>query len=727
MKIRFFSSLTLILCIGLLITLSSGLGLAEEQSPELDNVIYLPGILKYSQPGLSITGLVISSDNIPLGGISVSTNDGISTVTNSDGTYTLSNLEEQIYTVVPSKEGYTFSPSSAQVIVPPSVVHVNFTSAVQCEEVLVNGSFETTDYWWELPITAYPASYSAAQYHSGVQSIRTGIINPLDNRYSYSSVRSPVISIPTDATGAILGFWLYPLSGQLDLQSLPSVPSSLNFEESILAGDVQYAVVLDRYDNVLETLVWQLSDSAAWTYHEFNLLKYAGKSVKIHVGTYNDGLDGTSAMYVDDVLLTLCPADTPPTPSVTPVPGTCTNLMDNPGFETVSDWDIPITRYPAGYSTAEAYSGSWSMRTGIINPLDNRYSYSDFRQMVSLPATMTRAILRMRLYPLSGEVLGLTAQSLPNSTPTGKLFELAPEASDLQYVLILDEWQNWIDTLVWQRSDSQKWTYYEFDLSRYRGRTIYVQFGTYNDGLNGISAMFVDEVYLDDCLVAPTPGPTSTPTPTLPPTATPTPTSTPTNTPTPTATPTKTPTLTPSITPTPGACQNYLINSDFEDDDGWILLNTNYPAAYSTSKAHSPIWSMRTGIINPLDNRYSYSDFRQMVSIPLTADSVTLKVWLYPQSGESLTAPLPEIPQTRTFGEQPLASDAQYILVLDQWQNWIDTLVWMKSDSQTWTYYEIDLDDYAGWTIMLQPGTYNDGYGGITSMYVDDMVLEVCP
>jgi hypothetical protein len=106
---------------------------------------------------------------------------------------------------------------------------------------------------------------------------------------------------------------------------------------------------------------------------------------------------------------------------------------------------------------------------------------------------------------------------------------------------------------------------------------------------------------------------------------------------------------------------------------------------------------------------------------------VTLKVWLYPQSDETLTAPLPEIPQTRTFGEQPLASDVQYILVLDQWQNWIDTLVWMKSDSQTWTYYEIDLDDYAGWAIMLQPGTYNDGIGGITSMFVDDMVLEVCP
>jgi hypothetical protein len=717
MKIGYFSSLTLFLSVILLVVISTGLGLAEEQSPELDNVIYLPSILKSRQSVLSITGKVISTDNIPLGGITVSTNDGISSVTNSDGVYTLDNLEEQNYTVMPSKDGYTFSPPSAQVVVPPSIVQLNFTTAVQCEDVLVNGGFETTDYWWELPITVYPASYSAAQHHSGVQSIRTGIINPLDNRYSYSSVRSPAISIPSNATGAMLGFWLYPLSGQIGLQSLPPVPSSLDFEESFLVGDVQYAVVLDGYDNVLETLVWQLRDSAAWTYYEFNLFKYAGKSVKIHIGTYNDGLNGISAMYVDDISLTLCPADSPPTPTVSPPPGSCTNLMDNPGFETVSDWDIPITRYPAGYSNAEVFSGAWSMRTGIINPTDNRYSYSDFRQMVSLPSTMSRAILRMRLYPLSGEVVGLTAQSLPDSSPTGKLFELTPDASDLQYVLILDQWQNWIDTLVWQRSDSKTWTYYEFDLSRYRGRTIYVQFGTYNDGWNGISAMFVDEVYLDDCLVVPTPGPTSTPVPTA----------TPTSTPVPTATPTSTPTLQPSVTPTPGACQNYLVNSDFEDDDGWILLETNYPARYSIARAHSPIWSMRTGITNPADNRYSYSDFRQIVSIPLNADSVTLKVWLYPQSEEALTAPLPEIPNIQIFGEQPLAYDVQYILVLDQWQNWIDTLVWMKSDSQIWTYYEIDLDDYAGWVIMLQPGTYNDGYGGITSMYVDDMVLEVCP
>jgi hypothetical protein len=28
---------------------------------------------------------------------------------------------------------------------------------------------------------------------------------------------------------------------------------------------------------------------------------------------------------------------------------------------------------------------------------------------------------------------------------------------------------------------------------------------------------------------------------------------------------------------------------------------------------------------------------------------------------------------------------------------------------------------------LLQWGTYNDGYNGITAMYVDDVTLQACP
>jgi hypothetical protein len=33
---------------------------------------------------------------------------------------------------------------------------------------------------------------------------------------------------------------------------------------------------------------------------------HAGKTVKVHFGAYNDGWDGVTAMYVDDVSLEIC-------------------------------------------------------------------------------------------------------------------------------------------------------------------------------------------------------------------------------------------------------------------------------------------------------------------------------------------------------------------------------------------------------------------------------------
>ena len=34
---------------------------------------------------------------------------------------------------------------------------------------------------------------------------------------------------------------------------------------------------------------------------------------------------------------------------------------------------------------------------------------------------------------------------------------------------------------------------------------------------------------------------------------------------------------------------------------------------------------------------------------------------------------------------------------------------------------------YNGWPIRLQFGTFNNGYGGVTSMYVDDVTLCTVP
>jgi hypothetical protein len=679
----------ILLCLILLVGITNTFVSAQDGVPQGDKKVFIPFLYNESSGNQSITGKVLSVQNVPMQGVTVRTDKGQSAITDQNGNYLLNGLSEGIYTLTPSQGSTTFSPASSSVVVPPDVKMLNFTAQVNCSEAIINGGFEN-DTGWQFPATEYTAGYSTSQAHSGSRSARTGIVNQADDRYSYSSTRQ-MVSIPAGTTSAYLTFWIKPFSGQVSGLSLPSTPSSgTQVDQMPLSTDVQYVLVLDSNFNIINTLIWQLSDSGVWTQYQFNLSGYAGRSIWLHFGTFNDGLDGVSSMFVDDVSLEICPGVSPPPPTPpTPVP--CGNLIRNSSFESSSDWEIPLTAYPAGYSTTQAHSGSRSMRTGILNSAENKYSYSDFRQAVTIPSGAPVAKASFWLYTLSGEAG--TLSQLEMIEPTGRPFQETPLSGDVQYVLILDRYQNWIDTLVWQRSDHGYWQYYEFDLRRYAGYTIYLQFGTYNDGYNGISSMFVDDVSLNTCTTTPTPGPSPTPSPTT----------------------------------TPAPCQELIINNNFEGSSGWEILNTHYPAGYSNAQYHSAFRSMRTGITDSAHNTFSYSDFRQWVNVPSNAHHVTLSMWLYPSSGESTLGDLPEPTRTQYFGDEVLHSDTQYVLILDRYQNWIGTLVWMRSNSNVWTNMQFDLSNYAGWTIILQWGTFNNGSGGITSMYVDDVNLQACP
>jgi hypothetical protein len=148
----------------------------------------------------------------------------------------------------------------------------------------------------------------------------------------------------------------------------------------------------------------------------------------------------------------------------------CDELVKNGGFEASGDWERPITAYRAQVSTAEAHSGSRSMRVGIVDVGANKYSYSSARQWVSIPADAASATLSFWLYPLSGD----PAAVIHPARPLASSPEAASLKEDAQYVLVLDENEEWIDTLLWQRSDSREWTYHQVDLLDYAGRTINV-------------------------------------------------------------------------------------------------------------------------------------------------------------------------------------------------------------------------------------------------------------
>jgi hypothetical protein len=658
---------------------------AQDGQPDAGPSVFIP-VVNRGYAGHEISGQVLSPQNVPISGVKIQTNLGQSVVTNNSGEYAFEGLDEGTYTLTPSLGETKFSPPSSSVVVPPDVGKLNFTANMACSEAMVNGGFESNSAW-QFPVTEYPAGYDTSQAHGGSRSARTGITNPADNTYSYSSTRQ-LVTIPSSTTSAYLTFWVKSYSaggGGLSLPKKPPIGSPLN--EVPMAGDVQYVLVLDESFNILERLVWHLSNNQTWTEYQFNLIAYKGQSIWLHFGTYNDGYDGISSMFVDDVSLELCPGGSP-TPS--PTPGPCSNLFHNSSFESISDWEIPITAYSAGYSSAHAHTGAWSMRTGITYAGDNRYSYSDFRQAVHIPSGAAVATARFWLYTLSGEAKNLSQPEM--ITPTGRPFEETTLAGDVQYALVLDQYQNWIGTLVWQRTDEGYWHYYEFDLRPYAGKTIYLQFGTYNDGYNGISSMYVDDVSLDDCVTTTTPGPSPPP----------------------------------PQTTTPAPCTELIVNNNFEGNSGWEIPITVYPAGYSNAQYHSAFRSMRSGIVNQGDNIYSYSDFRQRVSIPNT-NHATLRMWFYPISGEVLGSPLPPKPAIgSSWSEVQMSGDVQYLLVMDTSYNIIDVLMWQLSDSQSWTNEQIDLSNYRGWTILLQWGTFNNGSGGVSAMYVDDVTLQAC-
>ncbi len=183
---------------------------------------------------------------------------------------------------------------------------------------------------------------------------------------------------------------------------------------------------------------------------------------------------------------------------------------------------------------------------------------------------------------------------------------------------------------------------------------------------------------------------------------------------------------TPIPTPTPThITEELLINGGFEEDEAWQTPSTPYPANYSTSQAHGGLRSMRTGIENPQHNVYSYSDAWQAVCIPPNAIAATFHFWEYPASQE---AGAWEMEGLLDLEGDPrlvqLTDDTQYLLILDGEGNWLDTLLWQRSNAQTWLEHTYDLTEYAGQTIRLQFGSFNDGQDGVTFMHLDDVSLQ---
>ena len=135
---------------------------------------------------------------------------------------------------------------------------------------------------------------------------------------------------------------------------------------------------------------------------------------------------------------------------------------------------------------------------------------------------------------------------------------------------------------------------------------------------------------------------------------------------------------------------------------------------------------MRIGIPGAADNRYSYSSVQQTVVIPSPLASARLGYWLYPQTSETVAAltPPPIVP-TSSRDRARLSDDAQMVLLFDRYGQQT-VLRFMRENPGRWVYYESDLSAFRGQTVTLYLGVFNNGWGGVTAMWADDVALNVC-
>ncbi len=108
-----------------LIFSASGLQQAiSDESWGLDNVR-----VTLVETSYSISGRMTDASGHGMSGVTVSAGAAGSTATDGNGAYTISGLAAGTYTLTPSKSGYSFSPASRAVSVPPDATGVDFVGA----------------------------------------------------------------------------------------------------------------------------------------------------------------------------------------------------------------------------------------------------------------------------------------------------------------------------------------------------------------------------------------------------------------------------------------------------------------------------------------------------------------------------------------------------------------------------------------------------------------------
>ena len=154
------------------------------------------------------------------------------------------------------------------------------------------------------------------------------------------------------------------------------------------------------------------------------------------------------------------------------------------------------------------------------------------------------------------------------------------------------------------------------------------------------------------------------------------------------------------------SCTNLLINSDMESNAGWVFGNSPVEAEYVTDRYRSPFRSALLGITTG-PNQHSYSSMQQLVNVPM-GSMLRLTAHVYPMS-------------------QPYdGDDAQELIIMNSTGQPLRRIWTSVGNANAWQTLEFDISEFMGMPIGIYFNVFNDGAGGVTAMYIDDVTLEIC-
>jgi subtilisin family serine protease/PKD repeat protein len=189
-------------------------------------------------PTYSISGRVTDGVN-PIVGVSLSIGAGGSAMSDASGYYTLTNVTAGMYTLVPSKNGYTFSPLSRAVSVPPDATNQNFVGAVNVGPTYsIAGRVVNNTAQPMLSVlvasSSGGAAYTDASGYYTLTNLNTGTytLTPTFSGYTFSPV-TRTVSVPPSATnqdftGTPVAGPTYSISGRVTDGINPIVGVSLS-------------------------------------------------------------------------------------------------------------------------------------------------------------------------------------------------------------------------------------------------------------------------------------------------------------------------------------------------------------------------------------------------------------------------------------------------------------------------------------------------------------------